>query len=120
MVMGVVMVVVAATAAISTSTSTTAAAALVRKQAGGRWAWSGDQERRSGHDGQKQSLAKHQRSPHLVKFLRRVNWVEHLLPQEPEAVGSEFRASFQKTRFDSQIARQAISVICDNCADAAM
>jgi hypothetical protein len=56
----------AAAAAISTATTTTAA--LVREQAGGRWARSGDQERRSGHHGRKQSLAKHQRSPHLLKF----------------------------------------------------
>jgi hypothetical protein len=83
----------ATTAAIST---TTAAATLVREQPGGRWAWSGDQERRSGHHGQKQSLAKHQRSPHLVKFLRRVNLLTILCPRNPMLVDVEFRASFKK------------------------
>ena len=72
-VMVVVVLVVAAAAATTTAaaaaiSTTTTAAALVREQAGGRWARSGDQERRSGHHGRKQSLAKHQRSPHLLKF----------------------------------------------------
>ena len=36
-------------------------------------AWRYDQERGSGHDGQKQRLTKHQQSPHLVENLRRVH-----------------------------------------------
>jgi hypothetical protein len=101
----------AAAAAIST---TTAAATLVREQPGGRWAWSGDQERRSGHHGQKQSLAKHQRSPHLVKFLRRVNLLTILCPRNPSS------GRLSKNRFDPQIARPAVSVIYVNCADTPM
>jgi len=71
MVMVVMMVIATSTAAATTSTAaatTSAAAAAVREQASGRRAWPSDQERCSGHHGQNQSLAKHQRSPHLVKF----------------------------------------------------
>jgi len=106
----VVMVVMAAAAAATTAAISTAAAAAttVREQAGGSWAWSGDQERRSGHHGQKQSLAKHQRSPHLLKFLRRVNCVDHLLPQGLDAVCGESRASFKNwLRFAKSRARQS-------------
>jgi hypothetical protein len=69
----VVMVMVAATAATATAATaaiaatTTAATAAVREQACGRRAWSSDQERRAGHHGQHESLAKHQRSPHLFE-----------------------------------------------------
>jgi hypothetical protein len=123
MVVGVVVMIAAAAtttaAAAAISTTTTAAAPTVREQAGGRRAWSGDQERHSGHHGQQQSLAKHQGSPHLVKFLRRVNWVDHLLPQELDARGGEFRASFKKCfRFANRA--PAISVVCETCADTAM
>lgn len=66
MVMVVTMMVMVATATTASTTST--AATAVREQASGRRAWPSDQERCSGHHGQNQGLAKHQRSPHLVKF----------------------------------------------------
>jgi hypothetical protein len=117
MVMDVVVVMVAPTAG---GGCTTAASTAVREQTGGRRAWSCDQEGRSGHHGQKQSLAKHQRSPHLVKFLRRVNPEEHLLPREPRCGWRRGPGVFRKTRSVPQISRPAISVICDNYADAAL
>jgi hypothetical protein len=110
----------AAAATAAAVSATTAAATLVREQPGGRWAWSGDQERRSGHHGRKQSLAKHQRSPQSCEVLRRVNLLTILCPWNAMLVGVAFRASFKKTRFDPQIARPAVSVVCESCAEEAM
>jgi hypothetical protein len=120
MVMVVMMVAAATATATAAATTTAAPAAAPREQACGRRAWSSDQKRRAGHHGQHESLAKHQRSPHLLKFLRRVNPEEHPLPLEPRI---RFRASFKSPRSirksrARQLAQNAPNVPSAKCQNA--
>ena len=100
MVVAVLMMVVAAAAASTITAAAATAAAAVREQARGRRAWPCDQERRAGQNGQHQSLAKHQRSPHLCEVLRRVNRVEH-----PSAPGNSMRFSPSSGRLSKKSAQ---------------
>jgi hypothetical protein len=116
MVMMVVVMIAAATTATAAAPTTTAAApATEREQACGRRAWSSDQKRRAGHHGQHESLAKHQRSPHLLKFLRRVNPEEHPLPLEPRI---RFRASFKSPRSIRKSRARQLAQIAPNVPSA--
>jgi hypothetical protein len=54
---------------VMVAASRLAAAPTAEMVEGAGGARTGNQERRSGHNGQNQHLAKHQRSPHLVEHL---------------------------------------------------
>jgi hypothetical protein len=66
-------VVMVAASRLAAAAATATAATMTEMVEGTGGARTGNQERRSGHNGQNQHLAKHQRSPHLVEHLRRVH-----------------------------------------------